>query len=118
MRLTIAKVAFAAVLPLFIAAPALADEQHDKLMKACTENDPAPASCECQVKVLEDNLNAKLLKVFIATMEAAGAATPEEAQKAGKAALDEAGMTQEEFEKAMGEAMEKVNPAMEACKKS
>ena len=26
--------------------------------------------------------------------------------------------TQEEFEKAMGEAMEKVNPAMEACKKS
>jgi len=118
MRLTIAKAAFAAALPLFLAAPALADEQHDKLMKMCTENDPQPETCECQVKVLEDNLDPKVLKAFIGTMDAAGAATPEEAEKAGKAALDEAGLTQEEFEKAMGEAMEKVNPAMEACKKA
>ncbi len=117
MRFTIAKAAFVAALPLFFAAPALADETHDKLMKMCSENDPAPETCECQVKALEENMDAKVLKVFIATMEATNAATPEEAEKAGKAALDEAGMTQDEFNKAMEEAMAKIQPAMDACKK-
>jgi hypothetical protein len=118
MRLTIVKAAFAAVLPIFLAAPALADEQHDKLMAMCVEGEgEQAASCECQVKVLEENVDAKVLKAMIGMQEASKTATtPEEAEKASAAALAEAGITKEEFEKAMGDAMTKAGAAMEACK--
>jgi transcriptional regulator GlxA family with amidase domain len=117
MRLSIAKVAFAAAIPLFFAAPALADEQHDKLIAMCTEGEPDPSSCECQVKALEENVDAKVLQAMIAIQEASkNAKTPEEAEKASADALAAAGMTMEDFEKAMGAAMEKAGAAMEACK--
>lgn len=118
MRLIIARAAIAVALPLFLVAPALADEQHDRLMKMCTENDPAPATCECQVKVLEENIDAKTMKTFLAVIEAESAATPADAEKAAQAAYDEAGTTKEEFEKAMSPIWEKIGPAMEACRKA
>jgi len=117
MRSILIKAAFAAALPIFLAAPAMADETHDKLLKACQENEADPSSCECRVKALEDNMDPKVLKVLVATMDASTAASPEEAEKAGKAALDEAGMTQEDFQKAMEAAMPKVEEAMKACDK-
>lgn len=118
MRL-IAKVAIATVLPLFLAAPALAGENTDKLLEMCKADEPNPATCECQVKALEENVDAKVLKAMIAMQEASKTATtPEETEKAAAAALAEAGMTMEEFEKAMAASMEKVGPAMEACSKT
>ena len=70
MRSILIKTAFAAVLPLVFAAPALADETHDKLLAACQANEADPSSCECRVKALEDNLDGKVLKVLVATMDA------------------------------------------------
>jgi len=117
MRIPFAKFAFAAALPILFTAPAFAGEHTDQLLAMCTEGEPDASSCECQVKALEDNVDAKILKVMIASQEASkSAATPEEAEKATAAALAEAGMTKEEFEKAFGDAMEKTGAAMEACK--
>ncbi len=116
MRLMIIKAAFVAALPFALAAPALADAQRDQLMKLCTENEPDPSTCECQVKALVENIDAKILKVYLAMVDGGEDDTIEQVEARTKAALEEAGMTEEEFQKAMEEAMPKVEPMMEACK--
>lgn len=119
MRSMLIKAAFAAALPLFLAAPAMADETHDKLVAMCQAGGDKPETCECQVKALEENVDAKVLQVLAAMQDAsASATTPEAAEKAMADALAAAGLTKEEFEKALGDAEAKVGPAMEACKAS
>lgn len=116
MRL-IAKVAAAAVLPILFAAPALADEQHDKLLAMCSEGEPDPSSCECQVTAMEANVDAKVIKVIIAMQEATKAEPPVDPAKANEDALKDAGLTQDEFNKLMEEGMTKSQGPMDACKK-
>ncbi len=119
MRSMMIKAVFAAALPLFLAAPAMADETHDKLVAMCQAGGDKPETCECQVKALEENVDAKVLQVLAAMQDASvSATTPEAAEKAMADALAAAGLTKEEFEKALGDAEAKVGPAMEACKAS
>ena len=113
MRSLILSAAFAALA--FGAAPALADDAAD-LIAICKAEDPAPETCECQVKVIVENADARLIKAMIGMMKASRADTPENAEKAIANALAEAGLTQEEFDRLSQEADAQIGDKMDACK--
>ena len=117
MRTTIAKIALSAALPLFLlAGAAAADETSDKLLAMCKAGDEKPETCECQVKAIVDNVDPRAVAVLVASGDAEAAADQAAKDKIIADALAAAGITQEEFEKLMGEGSAKAGPAMEACK--
>jgi hypothetical protein len=111
------KLALLAVLPLYLAGTAAADETHDTLVAMCVESGDTAEACACQVDALIANVDPRAVAVLAASSAASKAATPEEGKKIVDAALADAGITEAEFATLMQEGSVKAQPAMEACKK-
>lgn len=116
MRKMIAALALTAAC-VILPGSALADEMGDKLLAMCKAGDPKPETCECQVKAMTDNVDAKVLEVLVATAGLPETATQADRDKATADALAAAGLTQEEYDAKMKDGMAKAVPAMEACSK-
>lgn len=108
--------AAAAIALVVMTTCACADETSDKLVAMCKSN-AQEKNCECQVKVLIDNADPKLVSFLLAMAEgSAKAKSPEDKMNVMKDALKAAGLTMDEYEKLQAEAQIKGKDAMAACK--
>lgn len=114
MRKTFTAFALSGAVLLFTGGAA-ADELSDGLLAMCKAGDPKPETCECQVKGMVESVDARALKVLVASMSLPETASAADREKALKDALAATGLTQEEYEKLMQEGMTKAQPVMEAC---